>query len=247
MGPVIQEISVQNSEVEPITLPATNFLTYLQALFFRGGSFHQLLASKRNQNPSSTSKPWSLVVYLDELVPGNVLGRAERKSWAWYASFLQFGQRLHSTDSWLTIALVRSSSVSAVEAGVGQITTALLRGIFCHEMIHPPTGFLLKGPEGQDIRLHFTFSMLLVDGAAQKQVWSSKGESGQKFCFLCANVRATGATEDQMHCNITKYSQLVLTSDAEVRQSHAKLDAKKTQCTKAEFDMWQQATGWNHS
>ena len=59
MGPVIQEISVQNSEAEPITLPATNFLTYLQALFFRGGGFHQLLASKRNQNPSSTSKPWS--------------------------------------------------------------------------------------------------------------------------------------------------------------------------------------------
>ena len=50
-----------------------------------------------------------------------------------------------------------------------------------------------------------------------------------------------------MHCNITKYSQLVLTSDAEILQSYAKLDAKKSQCTKAEFDMWQQATGWNHS
>ena len=56
MGPVIQEISVQNSEVEPITLPATNFLTYLQALFFRGGSFHQLLASKHKQHPSSTQQ-----------------------------------------------------------------------------------------------------------------------------------------------------------------------------------------------
>ena len=127
-----------------------------------------------------------------------------------------------------------------MEAGVGQITTALLRSFFCHELIHPPTGFLLKGSEGQDIRLHFTFSMLLADGAAQKQVWSSKGDSGP-------NVRASGTTEDQMHCNITKYSQLVLTSDAEVLQSYAKLDAKKTQCTKAEFDMWQQATGWNHS
>ncbi|CAK9044027.1 Uncharacterized protein SCF082_LOCUS25069, partial [Durusdinium trenchii] len=87
--------------------------------------------------------------------------------------------------------------------------------------------------EGQDIRLHFTFSMLLADCAAQKQVWSSKGDSGP-------NVRASGTTEDQMHCNITKYSQLVLTSDAEILQSYAKLDAKKTQCTKAEFDMWQE-------
>ena len=102
-----------------------------------------------------------------------------------------------------------------------------LEAFFCHELIHPPVGFLLKGPEGQDIRLHFTFSRLLADGAAQKQVWSSKGGSGQKFCFLCANVRASGTTEDQMPCNITKYSQLVLTSDAEVRQSYAKLEAKR--------------------
>ena len=115
-----------------------------------------------------------------------------------------------------------------------------LEAFFCHELIHPPTGFLLKVSEGQDIRLHFTFSMLLADGAAQKQVWSSKGDSG-------TNVRASGTIEGQMHCNITKYSQLVLTSDAEILQPYAKLDAKKTQCTKAEFDMWQQATGWNHS
>ena len=49
-----------------------------------------------------------------------------------------------------------------------------------------------------------------------------------------------------MHCNVTKYSQLVLTSDAEVLQSHARLDAKKARRAKAEIDMWQQATGWNH-
>ena len=50
-----------------------------------------------------------------------------------------------------------------------------------------------------------------------------------------------------MHCNIKKHSQLVLTTNAEVLQSYAKLDAKKIKCTKAEFDMWQQATGWNLS
>ena len=69
-------------------------------------------------------------MYLDELVPGNVLGRAERKSWAWYCSFLRFGQHLHSTDSWLTTGLARSNHVASVEAGVSQMTATLLKAIF---------------------------------------------------------------------------------------------------------------------
>ena len=50
-----------------------------------------------------------------------------------------------------------------------------------------------------------------------------------------------------MHSNITKYSQLKLTSDQDVLQSYASLHARKQHCTKADFELWQQATGWSHS
>ena len=248
LGPLIQEATVQDNAGEPATLVFTSLLTYLIALFARGGSFTKLMSSKHAQCPSSPSQPWKLIIYLDELIPGNVLGRAERKSWAWYASFLEFGNHLSSIHSWLTIALARSNKVSKIEAGVSQITATLLEAIFCNPMCYPQTGIILKGPNSStNIRLHFVFSMVLADGAAHKQVWAAKGDSGSKFCFLCKNVRASGTHEDQMHCNITKYSQLKLTTDQEVLQSYAKLDARKATCTKTDFDMWQQATGWTHS
>jgi hypothetical protein len=97
------------------------------------------------------------------------------------AAFWNLANILHSTDSWLTIGLARSNHVASVEAGVSQMTATLLKAIFCNPLVHPPTGFLLKHPEKGDIRLHFTFGMLLADGAAQKMVWGSKGDSGSKF------------------------------------------------------------------
>ena len=158
LGPLIQEATVQDNAGEPATLVFTSLLTYLIALFARGGSFTKLMSSKHAQCPSSPSQPWKLIIYLDELIPGNVLGRAERKSWAWYASFLEFGNHLSSIHSWLTIALARSNKVSKIEAGVSQITATLLEAIFCNPMCYPQTGIILKGPNSPtNIRLHFVF------------------------------------------------------------------------------------------
>ena len=221
---MIQEANAQDNAGEPATLVFTSLLTYLIALFARGGSFTKFMPSKHAQCPSSPSQPWKLIIYLDELIPGNVLGRAERKSWAWCASFLAM-----------------SNKVSKTEAGVSQITATLLEAIFCNPMCYERPKLIYQHQTA------FCFSMVLADGAAHKQVWTAKGGSGSKFCFLCKNVRASGTHEDQMHCNIAKYSQLKLTTDQEVLQSYAKLDARKATCTKADFDMWQQATGLTHS
>ena len=78
LGPLIQEAPLQQVDGSPSTFVFTSLLTYLSALFSRGNSFQKLLASRHQACPSSTSRPWRLVMYLDELVPGNALGRAER-------------------------------------------------------------------------------------------------------------------------------------------------------------------------
>ena len=44
-----------------------------------------------------------------------------------------------------------------------------------------------------------------------------------------------------------QYNQLRLTSDHQVLESYARPDARKATATKDDFDMWQQAAGWNHS
>ena len=246
LGPLIQSENAQDAQGKPVQVSFTNLLTYLVALFARGGSFHQLVKKQHQLHPSSPARPWQMILYLDELIPGNVLGRAERKSWAWYASFFEMGPHLSSTDAWLTLAIVRSNVMSTLEAGVSQVTAMLLKNIFCRPISHPQGGLLLKHHEG-DIRLHFTLSSVLADGAAQKQVWGSKGDSGIKFCFLCANIRASGTTEENMHENTRKYDQLVLTTNGQVLESYAQLHARKAICTKANFELWEKATGWTYS
>ena len=80
----------------------------------------------------------------------------------------------------------------------------------------------------------------LADGAAHKAIWSSKGDAGTKYCFLCANVHSKPAAspEDQdVIDHYTKYNQLKLTTDDEVLRD----EKKRTATTKAEFNFWQQA------
>ena len=111
---------------------------------------------------------------------------------------------------------------------------------------------LLPGPNG-GTRLFFTFAMLLADGAAQKLAWSSKGDSGDKFCILCANVRGSAPPQEdpddlnQLVHTTFKYSDLVLVEDQELLDSYAKLDARKRTTTSKQFEHWQKATGWTWS
>ena len=246
LGPLIQTAQVETNAGAMVPFAFTSLLVYLASLYSRGGSFQKLLQSKHHATPSSPLSPWSLVLYLDELVPGNVLGRAERKSWAFYATFLQFGDHLANQDAWLTICLARSHFVSNLKGGPSQIMAMLLKSIFANAIVNPSHGFLLKHPSG-DIRLHFKWDMLLADGAAQKLAWASKGDSGSKFCMLCANIRAAGTNPENQHNSTTKYQQLVLTTDSEVLESYQRLHDRVSTCSKKEFACWEQATGWTYN
>ena len=133
-----------------------------------------------------------------------------------------------------------------MEDGVSQILAILLKSIFNNAVVQPQHGFLLKHPFG-DTRVHFTWAMLLADGAAQNMTWTSKGDSGSKFCMLCANIRATGTNPDSQHNSTTKYHQLVLTNDQEVLDSYQRLHARCSTCSKNDFAMWEKASGWSYS
>eukprot|EP00439_Symbiodinium_sp_Y106_P026231 s4431_g3.t1 len=191
-----------------VTIHFANFLAYITSLFHMGGSFHDLVQRKHQSNPSSVDKPWSLLLYCDELVPGNVLARAERKLWAIYGTFHELGQEaLSHEDVWLTISLERSTFAAQLPGGIGQI--------FGKVLAEPRGGLLLKSPYVPNIRLHFIWGICLADGAAHKQVWASKGDAGTKFCLLCANVHSAAtmaAGQDVIDHGTTKYHQLHLTT-----------------------------------
>ena len=251
LGPLLQETNLQKEDGTSTTMFFSNFLVYLTTAYRQGGSFTQLIQAIHAAKPSSVSKPWKLILYADEIIPGNVLGRAERKLWAVYGTFDEFQGHLHHEDLWCTIALERSKFVATLDAGVAQMMTKVLESIFCNPMAEPRAGILLQHATG-DIRLHFHWAIMLADGAAQKQIWSSKGDSGQKFCILCSNVRGMPAAdqnsipagENVIQTTHNKYSQLVLCSDQELLSSYQRLDQRRGTCrTKAEFSKWQVACG----
>ena len=74
-------------------------MAMLYAVSIRSQAFGDLLLRALSRFPCSPVSPWKLILYTDEVSPGNQLAYAhERKTWAWYWSFLDFEQSLSSEE-----------------------------------------------------------------------------------------------------------------------------------------------------
>ena len=248
LGSLIQEAQLYREDGTSTTFHYANLLVYLATVYNQGGSMFELIQRQHQASASSIDQPWGLIIYCDEVVPGNILGRAERKAWCIYCTIAQFQDHLGQESAWLTISVERSTFVST---GVAQMMAKVLHSIFGSAIVDPRLGFKLKNPHG-NITLYLDFHMVLADGAAQKLVWSSKGDSGTRYCILCSNVHASRPTNtdeepDDVHCGSYKYSQLQLVTDQDLLDSYQRLHARHGTCTKKEFAQWQQATGLSYS
>ena len=66
-----------------------NPMAYLWVAIKAGGGFLKYLLTRLDRTGNSADKPWRLVVYADEIVPGNPLAVSNsRKVYAMYWSFL---------------------------------------------------------------------------------------------------------------------------------------------------------------
>ena len=81
-GPLLLGQEAITKDGEKVKIEITNLATYLLLLYAQMGRFHQLLAKAQRGQPSSVDACWSLMLYANEIVPGNLLGKA--------CSFLQF-------------------------------------------------------------------------------------------------------------------------------------------------------------
>ncbi|CAE7259597.1 unnamed protein product [Symbiodinium sp. CCMP2592] len=189
------------------------------------------------------------------VLPGNQLGhRLERKTWAIYASF---HTKLQHEDTWFLLSIARSSEVASLEAGISQVFSKLLRSIFCNKIADPRLGLCLPHATDstQDIRLFFTMGGWIQDGLAMKQTFSTKGDSGTKFCILCNNIRSmaihTEATleeeEDIPGSNVTHLSECELATDQEVLTAFQTCQRLSRTMPKDQFAMYQQAAGITHN
>ena len=81
--------------------------------------FSTFFASRLQASPCTPTSPWRIVLYADEVTPGAVLKPVnERKCWAWYFSFLEFGsQYVAREELWLPFGILRSSITKTIKWG----------------------------------------------------------------------------------------------------------------------------------
>ena len=89
-------------------------------LFAHCEGWRRLLLSRHSAVPSSETAPWHMILYTDEVTPGNVIGvQPRRKSQCMYVSFFELGAAaLAREDAWLTIAICWSTTVKLTAGGI---------------------------------------------------------------------------------------------------------------------------------
>ena len=106
-----------------------NPLALLYASVYQGGSMEKLFKRLFAETGSSVEKPWRIILYADEVVPGNVISYDNRrKVWVVYFSFMEFGQiRLQAEDAWFCVLAARSSDLQDVSGGISQVMAGVLK------------------------------------------------------------------------------------------------------------------------
>jgi hypothetical protein len=219
------------------------------------GGFYKLMRRRMGMYPSTPEKPWRLVLYSDEVVPGNQLSHDnKRKCWVVYFSWLELGMNaLCCEDAWMSMFIARSSEVATVAAGMSQIFRELIKTFFGANGHNAATaGVVLVGHDGAQHRLFFDVDMFLQDGGAHKTVWHCTGDAGSKLCMLCKNlyVEKSGITDedgaDQLTSSLIHDESIAFASNEEIRGAVRRLAAHRETDSNAAFKVREQAIGYRY-
>lgn len=252
-GPLLYKQPLVLANGGTVELQMVNFHSLLDASCRMGGSFFQWLCTAMETTPSSPEQQWNLVLYSDECLPANALGRAAKKVWVVYCSFKELGrQALSHTHHWLPLCIVRSSIVTTLEGHMSQVMRVILEDIFTSSKASPSAiGLLLHGPDDLPLRIYFKLGFFSQDGASQKVTFGLKGDAGSNYCLKCSNqivflLQGEADSEKAVLKAIAK-SSLVLSTNEEALQSFDRLAARQDACSTADFKLWEQCTGWTFS
>lgn len=245
-GPLLQQCTTYKHDGSTGLLWITNFWSYLAALYWQGGSFSALLRSVPDQ--MGEQNPLQLVVYTDEVIPGNILGKCERRTWCIYASFMNFNlETLGNEYSWLPLAAIKTSSVAQLHAGIGQVVGIVLKSIFFNRLCPAVGGVLLPSQDNMPLRARLKLEAILQDGSGHKYTFNAKGDSGWKYCLLCSahgavtQAKGTNDTDgEDIVVHQLKLRDLLVHTDQEILESFDRLQSNYIAMSKGDLaeGMW---------
>ncbi len=149
-------------------------------------AYRELLTYQLGLNPSGVDNPWNIIVYNDEVSPGNqLLVLNDRQTQAIYWTFRELGAiALGCEEIWFVLAVLRSHIVERL-GGMTVILSHLMMRFFDHGS-DVSKGVLVRTDQGRSM-LFADLGFLVADESALKHSLENKGASGILCCPLCRN------------------------------------------------------------
>jgi hypothetical protein len=254
-GQLQTELELDTKTGTKVKFRILNLFALLFVAFNSCGGFHTYMAERLQAHPSSVDNPWSLVLYTDEITPGNVLAPDnKRKIQAIYVSFMELEPHMLSREeAWFTIGTIRSKTVKSLHGGMSQLIGAILKHLFIGIVSLSATGVCLQHGNRQMVRLFARLHCIIQDGNAHKELFHCKGSSGTKFCMLCRNIVAMAAHIDadtengdpHLKCGVCNDAELVCANDEQIIAAARRVAARAAGPSEG-FDDFQQAFGFTY-
>ena len=155
--------------------------------------FRNAFASALARHPNSREHPWRLILYMDEITPGNPLHlESHKKVTAIYSSFLELADALRYEELWLVNGCIRTTEAHTIQGGLSAIIKQLMRAMFCEADSLQDAGIVIMATEAGPQLFFIKFHLFIGDEAASKSLWGHKSASAHRPCFDCKNVVNSG-------------------------------------------------------
>ena len=251
-GPLIQTLTLDCPKRQTLEFPIAEPFAMLWHCFYNCSSFRRLFVQRHSQNPSSADHPWTLILYTDEVTPGNVLATiTTRKLQAIYVSFLELGPAaLAREDCWIALAVCRSLFVNKALGGISQLVGGILKRIYPQQGLHLEHTGLHLHHEANDFRFHARLGIVVQDGAAHRDLWKCKGDAGTRFCIGCFTLHYSSdlvSYNPNLQQHIIDDKDIEWTTDDDVIDAARRLAAFRLTDSNAEFERRQQIIGLTYS
>ena len=205
------------AEVELEVMPGTHkklaclsFGKTLEMMIATYPFFRDMLLDLWKAKPCTKSDPYSLMIYGDELVPGNVLHMdTTRKVFGCQCCIKDFGPHWYKRNAaWIPLFCMRHNMAARIPGGMSYIMRMYLRHLLFEEGVRDRGIVLnLQTDHGSHVVLYFQISNLIADGDALRMLTNWKGAKGKLPCLCCLNVLGTEniASEPEgfvdLHCS----------------------------------------------
>ena len=188
-GPILKQMQLLDTSGASIDMPFACPFASLTYALAESPNFRKLVKQRLLLNPSTPEHPWTIVLYCDEVTPGNPLATLNKRRFhAFYWSFIELGTAaLSNEECWFILLTEFSTIVSSLTGGLSACFAGAVKAFFKDGM-HMKHGGITLSLDGEDVKLFAEMGSVLLDGGAHKYVWGARGDSGSKFAYCAKNI-----------------------------------------------------------